>query len=534
MFNQTMKTQYQNNRAQVCVLDNPFPEGSWIGKTVGWLKQKTVDHIESNRYFDFPKISDEINNLFMRQGTDESIRKINRFFYNLTVEGLTKAKQKKPYVQLLNQKIFRTRFSTEEKQNLLSILVGYRVYCAPEVFANLSNYKIENDYEVEKNKEILEKCLSRVKEKNGDEKINLYMPFFRNCMLNKEVLNLSNEAKLKTLEQLMHYDVNVPQAEFNYFSQIVPKNSNEQILLNRLLYNVNQDIIRCPHPISLYNADRLVENYCLNNTDMNRNNFAVCTSILINVLQNSNRNDQAGFKPLVKVMEQKAVRQLAGFEYDLFSEQKNIQETIDKQMFTAMISQILEATREKGGIKKSSSKYLNEVQSLLVSTVEKHSFSKKEMRQMRSQFKEFSYHSDSTEDFFLSISNEMQKTYTSKFRNEVLGLNNWVKDKNFKDETERLAVRSTYIDILHERLINDKSIASVNLEEGLKERLDRFRDDPQTNVEKDALKANRIVQAVKTVYKNRDFIRNIKNTICYVDGGKKTRTAIIQRRGNVR
>ena len=92
-------------------------------------------------------------------------------------------------------------------------------------------------------------------------------------------------------------------------------------------------------------------------------------------------------------------------------------------------------------------------------------------------------------------------------------------------------MRSTYIDILHERLINDKSVRNVNLAEALAERQTRFYADTSGNFEKDKLKANRIVQAIAGVYRTKSFVKDIRATALYFDGGKPSKTLKLKQSG---
>lgn len=162
---------------------------------------------------------------------------------------------------------------------------------------------------------------------------------------------------------------------------------------------------------------------------------------------------------------------------------------------------------------------LNAATAMMKAVMSEHSFSKKEMLQTAKAIKTRNYHSESTEAYFMDFNTELQQIYNHKLDREIVELGKWARAKAKNSEQERLAVRSTYIDLLHERLINDRSVSLIDKEDALAERRGRFQSDAVGNSEKDWLNYNRIVCALEGPYRSKGFVKDIKKTAQTLQSG---------------
>ena len=502
---------------------NPFSERSELWYTAREFCGMITAHARHGRFFNERKAGALLDALVNAKPVTYRAE-ARHFAAAEIIRGIRSAAHKTPYKQFLNNNHKLLQFCDADCQALLSTIVGYRVHCHPQVFKKLADYKVTTPEMAESNRILLQKCLERSHEKNGEQKAVLYAPVWENFAANGAAAAPETLQKQDVLDVLLKYSVDCSKSAYQFFCDYDLKSGFErdgEKKIDRFLFEKDKEFWDAR---DVEQMSWVLEKRLQNNPRMGLDDFQKYSGAWLDLLHNKYYGSLISLRPLEQWMENRVSQHGGTALRELFSEQDELPETIDKNAFRFFLNQVIDKVKDRGGIKNCTAVFLAQTSAFFKDMVEKHSFSKKEMLEISRNFKVRNYHSDSTEAYFMDLNTELQGIYNRKLLQEVLALRQWARTQPAKNAAERLAVRSTYIDILHERLINDKSVRNVNLAEALAERQTRFYADTSGNFEKDKLKANRIVQAIAGVYRTKSFVKDIRATALYFDGGKPSKT----------
>lgn len=510
---------YQNTPPKrIASIYNIFPSGSYAGKVTESFIKMVDRHVEGRGNFETQNSRKWANHLLSLELGERSAE-AHSFVAQQIRHGIKHAKNKIPYVELLNDVAGRLKITTFDKQGLMSMLVGWRVYANPQVFDKLTDYQLENENEVLRDREIFKKCLSHSREKNGGKRMQLYIPFLEHCVRNAKALELSPSDRLEMLTEMHRHGLKCSRNAYLYFSAVPANETSLKKQQQQVTSIMKEDSSNYLSEAELRNIGHTLEGFCYANPAMDMTTFKSYAGIYLDLLQSPECPPDISIAPLKKLMERRADLNPAQFSADLFSAQPLQAESVNKEMFSEFLHLAIDKTKANGGIKNTRPRMLNAATAMMKAVMSEHSFSKKEMLQTAKAIKTRNYHSESTEAYFMDFNTELQQIYNHKLDREIVELGKWARAKAKNSEQERLAVRSTYIDLLHERLINDRSVSLIDKEDALAERWGRFQSDAVGNSEKDWLNYNRIVCALEGPYRSKGFVKDIKKTAQTLQSG---------------
>lgn len=169
------------------------------------------------------------------------------------------------------------------------------------------------------------------------------------------------------------------------------------------------------------------------------------------------KNRIVKLKPLYDLLCKKALENKDGVQQELFSDIKAPKDTIDKRLLLGLIDTF---AKEKGN--KSYHPMLNNFTNMYRFAVANNSFSNEDINKLSDNLEQDRGYDFKLSESFNKLSNDLKAIYDYKKEDEINRLNQWAFDNKSNDFVEKLSLRSTYINILYEKLVKDNDITHLN------------------------------------------------------------------------
>lgn len=173
------------------------------------------------------------------------------------------------------------------------------------------------------------------------------------------------------------------------------------------------------------------------------------------------QNSEIGFYPLNMLIAQRV--SLYPEQKELFSDVRLKAVRPDTAFIINLSQDILEAScPRKGHI---SQQFLKNFENFITGQIKTYDFSRADINKLTHFFAESDCHHPEQENLYHSLPDIIRQAQAAKLDKEVAPLNNWAFQFHSDDLLKKLSFRSTYINLLYERLIRNCSIKHINCEQ---------------------------------------------------------------------
>lgn len=162
-------------------------------------------------------------------------------------------------------------------------------------------------------------------------------------------------------------------------------------------------------------------------------------------------------KPLYDLLCKKAVENKDGVQQELFSDINAPKDTIDKRFLFGLIDTF---AKEKGN--NAYHPMLNNFTNMYRFAVANNSFSKEDISKLSANLEQDRGYGFKLSEPFNKLSTDIKAIYDYKKEDEIGRINQWAFDNKTNDFVEKLSLRSTYINILYEKLVKDNDIGHID------------------------------------------------------------------------
>lgn len=275
-------------------------------------------------------------------------------------------------------------------------------------------------------------------------------------------MKLDSKSKIDFLNFMFKFNVNCGDDCYKFFADYKVNGDYDTKLNEKIFDYVNFRLSRpaANRYAGVYSA--FLESYAENTQKFDLNSLERLTQSCANTVNKADDFEQRfDFGALETYLKRRAQKHPNPVEQELFGKVRLCPDLIDKKGVMVAAKTMVALMQEP---QEPSSKLAEESCKWLAGLVKNYHFRQSEIDDLKQTFDPEKALTTNHFRLFSSLNNELQVTYNLRQNQEIKAINDWACEIKTDDKVDLLSVRSTYVNLLTEKLICDNDISKMHPE----------------------------------------------------------------------